>query len=165
MSSIKTRIKRGLKRAVQSTHDLVDTASTKQPHPIVDVWRPSVGIPAVLIRWMITEWCNYNCPYCPQTHERKAQKGNGMTAHSFDNFPVEKWIEAFERHFAEYRLSLVTSGGEPMVDRKNMIVFLNAMSKRPTTESVRIDTNGWWKADQYLDLDKSKIPSETMLNC
>ena len=30
-----------------------------------------------------------------------------MTAHAFDNFPLQQWLEAFDRHFAGYRLSVV----------------------------------------------------------
>lgn len=123
----------------------------------MEIWRPKEGTPAVLVRWMMTEWCNYRCPYCPQTHERWIQKGEGKTAHAFDNFPLAQWLEAFERHFASYRLSLVITGGEPMVDRKNTLEFLSQMSAKSFVECIRIDTNLWWKPELFADLDCSKI--------
>lgn len=123
----------------------------------MEVWRPDDGMPVVLLRWLLTNWCNYRCPYCPQTHERRAPKGDGMTAHAFDNFPLQQWQEAFDRHFAGYRLSLVITGGEPMVDRKNVPALLNFLSAKKSVECIRVDTNASWKPDRYSDLDRSKI--------
>jgi organic radical activating enzyme len=123
----------------------------------MEVWRPKDGTPVVLLRWMLTNWCNYHCPYCPQTHDRRAPKGDGMTAHAFDNFPLRQWQEAFDRHFAGNRLSVVITGGEPMVDRKNVPALLKFLTAKRTVECIRIDTNAWWKPDRYTDLDKSKI--------
>jgi hypothetical protein len=123
----------------------------------MDVWRPKDGVPVVLLSWVLTNWCNYRCPYCPQTHERRTPKGDGMTAHAFDNFPLSQWQEAFDRHFAGYRLSLVISGGEPMVDRKNVLALLNFLSAKKTVECIRIDTNASWKPERYPVLDRSKI--------
>lgn len=125
--------------------------------PVLDVWKPDDGREAVLLRWFMTEWCNYSCPYCTQTHNRDAAKGKGFTAHAFDNFPLAKWIQAFERHFADRRLSLLLTGGEPLVDRKSMMPFLTFLTEFSNTECIRIDTNGWWRADLYNGLDKSKI--------
>jgi hypothetical protein len=80
-----------------------------------------------------------------------------MTAHAFDNFPVEKWQEAFKRHFARTRLSLVLTGGETLIDRKSIVLFLNFVSTMPTTECIRIDTNVCWKPSLYEELDRSKL--------
>lgn len=125
--------------------------------PVLDVWKPQDGQEAVILRWFMTEWCNYGCPYCTQTHNRDAAKGKGFTAHGFDNFPLVDWLRAIERHFTDRRLSLLLTGGEPFVDRKAMLPFLGFLTEFPNTECIRIDTNGWWKPDPYLDLDKSKI--------
>jgi hypothetical protein len=129
----------------------------EQHSPTLRAWRPEGGTTAVLLRWLMTEWCNYRCPYCPQTHDRRADKGGGMTAHAFDNFPVEQWLEAFDRHFAATRLSLVLTGGEPMVDRRNMLGFLNHISASAAVECIRIDTNLWWRPEQFPGLDHGKI--------
>lgn len=123
----------------------------------MDVWRPKDAMPVVALRWMVTNWCNYRCPYCPQTHDRRAQKGDGMTAHAFDNFPLQQWLEAFDRHFARYRLSMVITGGEPMVDRKNVPRLLNFLSAKTTVECIRMDTNLSWSPDAFPTLDRSKI--------
>jgi hypothetical protein len=123
-----------------------------------ETWRPRFGRPAILLRWKITEWCNYRCPYCPQTHDRRAPKGGGMTAHAFDNFPMLKWQDAFDRHFTHCRLSLVISGGEAMVDRKSMGPMLNFLSAKESVECIRLDTNAWWTPELFADLkDRSKI--------
>ncbi len=124
--------------------------------PTLSAWRPSEGRPRVLLRWMATEWCNYGCPYCTQTHSRTAGKGR-FTAHAFDNFPREQWQQAFLDHFQEVRLSLVITGGEPMIDRKAMVPFLETLTAMPTVECIRIDTNASWDPKYYDRLDRSKI--------
>lgn len=124
---------------------------------VLDVWRPQNEKPVVIMRWQITEWCNYSCPYCVQSHGRRIDKGDGMTAHGFDNFPVEKWLEAFDRHFADKRLSLVITGGEPFIDRANMLRLLPRLSAMENVVAIRIDTNAWWNPADYADIDKSKI--------
>jgi hypothetical protein len=80
-----------------------------------------------------------------------------MTAHAFDNFPLQLWQEAFDRHFAGFRLSLVITGGEPMVDRENVSALLNFLSAKSTVECIRLDTNASWKPHLYSNLDRSKI--------
>jgi organic radical activating enzyme len=124
---------------------------------VLDVWRPENRSPVILLRWFMTEWCNYNCPYCDQTHGRREAKGGRFTAHAFDNFPLEQWEAAFQRHFEDKHLSIVLTGGEPFVDRKSLTSLLNTLSGMRGTECIRIDTNAWWRPDQYRDLDKSKI--------
>jgi len=109
------------------------------------------------VHWELTNWCNYSCPYCVQTHGRWIDAGGGMTSHGFDNFPVEKWLEAFERHFRGKRLSFAITGGEPFVDRKSMRTLLARLTTWDNVLNVRIDTNGWWKPDDYADIDKTKI--------
>jgi organic radical activating enzyme len=83
--------------------------------------------------------------------------GSGATAHAFDNFPLDQWLQAFRRHFANHRLSLVISGGEPLLDKKNMPLLLTAFHEMPEVECIRIDTNTSWKLDWYSELDKSKM--------
>jgi organic radical activating enzyme len=144
-------------RELLRTFPLWQTDSPAVKPTTMDVWRPKDGVPVVLLRWLVTNWCNYRCPYCPQTHERRAPKGDGMTAHAFDNFPLHEWQDAFDRHFAGYRLSAVITGGEPMVDRKNVPALLNFLSAKSTVECIRIDTNASWKPERYPDLDRSKI--------
>lgn len=124
---------------------------------VLNVWKPRDAPNTTLVRWHITEWCNYHCPYCPQTHGRYAPKGNGATAHAFDNFPLEQWLQAFRRHFTDQRLSLVISGGEPLIDRKNMPLLLTAFHAMPQVEYIRINTNVAWNLDWYRNVDKSKI--------
>lgn len=135
----------------------VGIRKTQVPTTMEDVWLPESGQKVALVRWFITEWCNYRCPYCPQTHDRRADKGDGQTAHAFDNFPLEEWQKAFDRHFADQRLSLVITGGEPMVDRRNVGSMLRFLTAKPNVECIRIDTNAWWKVSQFPDVDRSKI--------
>jgi organic radical activating enzyme len=129
--------------------------------PVLETWRPEHGRPADIMRWIVSEWCNFNCAYCHQTHGRRASKGNGLTAHAFDNFPLEKWIDKFHAHFSHRRLTLVITGGEPMLDTANMTAFLNYLDAVPWCSSIRIDTNGSWIPQKFKTLKKDKIS----LNC
>jgi hypothetical protein len=80
-----------------------------------------------------------------------------MTAHAFDNFPIDAWLGGFDRHFDSFRLSVVITGGESMIDRKNMPILLNHLCAKSSVECVRIDTNAWWKPEQFPLRDNSKI--------
>ena len=130
---------------------------------VLSAWRPAGEKPAVILRWVVSYWCNYNCPYCPQKHERSRLErhlfmgGGKFHTHAFDNHPVEKWLEAFQRHFQDRRLSLVIEGGEPMIDYKNMPPLLRELTNMPTTECVRIDTNLSWDPEKYRGIDASKV--------
>lgn len=119
-------------------------------------WCPPTGPQPLVVRWLLTEWCNYTCPYCPQTHDRFATKGE-HTAHAFDNFPLERWIEAFGRHFASHRLSMVITGGEPMLDVRNAVPLLRHLQSQEYVACIRIDTNATWAPEKYADVDKAKI--------
>lgn len=123
---------------------------------VLAAWKPDREPPVILLRWLVTEWCNYNCGYCDQTHDRYAAK-NGYTAHAFDNVTLEKWLKAFAHHFRDKRLSLVITGGEPMIDRNNTVQFLRELSAMPTVECIRIDTNASWDPDAFEKIDLSKI--------
>jgi organic radical activating enzyme len=133
---------------------------------------------ALILRLLVSEWCNYSCPYCPQTHGRKEIKGElqdtagnrlkVLTAHAFDNFAVDRWIAAFEKHFSGKRISMTITGGEPTLDRHNFPRFLKFLTE--FCEVIRIDTNLWWSPEMFDGIDKSKIilmctfhPSQTKL--
>jgi hypothetical protein len=141
--------------------DSITPADRRDFHDLLQIWKPESRPPAIIIRWRITEWCNYACHFCNQEHGRFADRGNGFTSHSFDNFPVEQWQAAFTRHFSACRLSIAISGGEPFLDRKSMVPMLNFLSTMPGTECIRIDTNAAWNPEAYRELDRSKI----LLNC
>lgn len=124
--------------------------------PVKEAWRPHDKHPVYYIHWTFTEWCNYSCPYCSQTHSRFASKGR-YTAHAFDNHSPGVWIEAFQKHFAAKRLSLKITGGEPMLDKKNMPDFLWQLTEMHNVMAIRIDTNASWSPKPYLKIDREKI--------
>jgi organic radical activating enzyme len=140
-----------------SPNKSMSTEDARIFEPVLEAWRPRDGVPTVLLRWFMTEWCNYQCPYCDQTHGRNVAKGGRFTAHAFDNFPVDAWTAALDRHFGGRGLSVVITGGEPFVDRKAMPVLLKHLTEMPGLACLRIDTNAWWKAKDYRAIDKSKI--------
>lgn len=131
--------------------------NTESFSEVLKIWKPPGELPVILLRWFITEWCNYKCPYCSQTHGRFESKGGYFKAHSFDNFPIEQWLEAFRHHVNNIRISMVITGGEPLIDKKNMVKLLTSFNEMPEIECVRIDTNASWNVDWYRELDKSKI--------
>jgi len=123
---------------------------------VLETWCPADGPQPLIVRWLMTEWCNYQCPYCPQTHDRFAVK-DAFTAHAFDNHPLARWIEAFDRHFSGNRLSLVITGGEPMLDARNMPRLISHFVQQEYVACVRIDTNASWSPEKYHGIDVSKI--------
>jgi organic radical activating enzyme len=123
---------------------------------VLSAWRPADDLPVFLLRWSITKLCNYRCPYCPQSHTHSAPYDK-FTPHAFDNHSLRKWLEAFSHHFKERRLSLVITGGEPMIDRINMVTLLQKLAVLPTVECIRIDTNVSWDPSILTEIDYSKI--------
>ncbi len=65
------------------------------PAGVVAAWKPEGRPAAVLRRWFATHWCNYRCPYFRQNHARR-QQIDGHWAHCFDNWPVDRWLRAFQ---------------------------------------------------------------------
>lgn len=106
------------------------------------------------VRWMCTQWCNYRCSYCPQNHTRK-QVYKGSPGHWADNQPWQEWYDAFTRHFAAYDTTLHLTGGEPMLDRKNMLPLLAVLSRQPWVKFLELDTNGTFDPD--WDVDRSRF--------
>ncbi|MCK5000179.1 MAG: radical SAM protein [Anaerohalosphaera sp.] len=163
ISTLKSITKRGV-RCLQSIQLLapwgpykrISDSDRNSFNKVLSIWRPKDDKKVFILRWMITEWCNYKCSYCDQTHDRSARKGK-YTAHAFDNSPLGKWCDSFHRHFHDRRLSLLITGGEPMLDRKNMGPLLKELTSMPTVECIRIDTNISWKPDNYKGVDPKKI--------
>lgn len=126
------------------------------PAKVREAWKPDGAPPVILLRWFATTWCNYSCAYCSQDHAW-GSKIEGHFAHCFDNYPVDEWIGAFQRHFASNRLSLVITGGEPLLDYKRMAELVNYLTRMPTVECIRIDTNTSLEKRAYKAVDPRKI--------
>lgn len=150
------QLQRKLKRRLAVWQEKMHTPSA-QTKSVLNTWQPKGQPETVLLRWFMTEWCNFNCSYCPQNHNRNAPLSGGFTAHCFDNFSLEQWLEAFDRHFTDTNLSLVLTGGEPMLDFQHMHPFLKHLTLREQVKMIRIDTNASWKPEKYMDIDLSKI--------
>ena len=120
------------------------------------IWKPE-GRHAVILRWMMTEWCNYNCPYCPQQHDRNRTVGS-YQVHAFDNYSSDEWIRVIDKYFSSCRVALTITGGEPMLDFKNMKEFLKAVLDKPHIDNIRVDTNLSWNPSLLSGLpNKEKI--------
>ncbi len=115
------------------------------------------GEGVTMVRWLMSEWCNYACPYCPQNHNRYQKVGKEMTNHAFDNFPVEEWNTAFTRHFGRRPFTITITGGEPMLDRVSMPKLLQHLIGMDSCEVVRIDTNASWGVRHFEHLPKDRI--------
>lgn len=125
------------------------------------VWRPNDNKLGVILRWFMTEWCNYNCPYCAQEHIRNRFKGS-FSVHCFDNYTPEEWMNSIDRHFKDKRVALILTGGEPMLDLKNMRNFLSMILTKSYIDNIRIDTNMAWKPHHFKNLpNKEKL----IFNC
>jgi organic radical activating enzyme len=110
----------------------------------------------LMLRWMVTQWCNYSCSYCPQVHSRK-QIYKGSPGHWADNRPWEDWFAAFERHLSHRSTSFHMTGGEAMLDRKNMEPLLGALTRASWVSVVDVDSNGTFKPDWDVDVAKINV--------
>jgi sulfatase maturation enzyme AslB (radical SAM superfamily) len=116
----------GLTRQVPfSAWSRISPADARTFAPVLNTWLPAQGKPARQLRWLMTEWCNYHCAYCVGEHGRWAVKSRGCSSHAADNHPVEKYEDAFRRHFSAARLSVNISGGEPFLDRPFITRMVN----------------------------------------
>jgi organic radical activating enzyme len=128
---------------------------------IINIWKPACGLQPIIVRWFLSEWCNYACQYCPQPHERlritAEKEGKTYYAHAFDNYSRDMWLSAFKKLAENHRLSITITGGEPFLDQENIIPFLAKITLLETVENIRIDTNASWDPEPYKGIDKSKI--------
>ncbi len=127
----------------------------------------------LLIGWIMTFWCNFNCYYCFQSNHSLNQKlypiilNNPKTwfhlikkniyGHSFKNYSVDKWLSAFQIIGDGRKIALLITGGEPFLDRKNFYPMLKGLTETEFIDNIRIDTNGSWKSKSYCGIDFSKV--------
>jgi hypothetical protein len=62
-----------------------------------------------------------------------------------------------DRHFHKDRLSLVITGGEPLLDVRNVHPLLTHLCQQDYVDCIRIDTNASWAPEKYAAIDKRKI--------
>jgi hypothetical protein len=118
---------------------------------------------SLILRWHLTDRCNYLCPYCSQNHK-------GLSA--FDIHKPHEWVEAIADNFNKSKIAVTISGGEPMIDSKNMFTFLDNFLIESFVDNVRIDTNLFWNPKYYAKLPhKEKLifmvtlhPSQTKIS-
>lgn len=118
--------------------------------PLPDSLRDSVRI-----YWMMSEWCNYSCEYCGVPVFFKRSQIRGRQRHAFDHYAVDQWLEAFGR-FPQKDISLVITGGEPFLDRKNFPILLKGLLGDGRFH-IRVYTNLSWNPADYDGIDKSRI--------
>lgn len=124
--------------------------------------------PVLIIKFIVSAWCNYSCDYCnfsKSTKIRKSKFYSGIrsrlknlafrnSVHAFDNYPVEKWLEAFGKIPNDFIVEI--SGGEPFLDYENFPIFLEDLGKLDKCKLIRIDTNGFWDGKNYKLSDRAK---------
>lgn len=130
----------------------------------------------LMIKFMVSAWCNYDCPYCNysrSTRKRNDKFHTGLRSikkilfsknrgHAFDNYQVETWVEAFNNIKPDFIVSI--SGGEPFLDTENFPLFLESLAKMDKCKLIRIDTNGFWgKIGKYRGINDS-VRQKTVLN-
>jgi hypothetical protein len=108
-----------------------------------------------VLRWMMTQWCNYACWYCRQDHSR-VQMYRGGAGHWIDNRPIGDWLAALDR-FDGTTLVVLLTGGEPMLDRVPFRALLAHLSAASYVEAVRVDTNLSWRPHEYAPSPKVKL--------
>jgi MoaA/NifB/PqqE/SkfB family radical SAM enzyme len=107
------------------------------------------------VTWMMTNWCNYACSYCGvQTFSRR--EAGKTYGHAFDYYSVERWIEAF-RKFPQEEIYLKITGGEPFLDRSNIVRLINELNSFPNIRHIRVDTTGFWNPKSFGAMRKEKL--------
>lgn len=88
----------------------------------------------LLIRFVVSRYCNFRCPYCYLTDEQRNKRKTVFSHHSPD-----EWINAIDA-FKNRHLELYFTGGEPLLF-DDFIYFLKATLDKGFIHSVRIDSN------------------------
>jgi len=108
------------------------------------------------ISWHLSSWCNYSCPYCPVlVFHKRSNEPEVRQRHAFDYYPVEQWVDALVKLPYE-RVVLNITGGEPMLDRKNVHALLDSLTRTGRFE-ISIDTNGSWDPGYFQSLADRNI--------
>lgn len=88
----------------------------------------------LLLRFVATRFCNFRCPYCYLSDEKRAKEKNMFTFHSPD-----EWAAAVER-LSDRTLELYFTGGEPLL-LDGLADFLAKAVEMKHVSCVRIDSN------------------------
>ena len=110
---------------------------------------------SVRITWFLTYWCNYTCDYCGIDVFLQRSKSGVKQNHAFDHYPVERWLEEFQR-LPQDEIYLKITGGEPFLDRANFRVLLLGLTSSNRFQ-IRIDTNGFWDPAFFADVPKQNL--------
>jgi len=89
----------------------------------------------LMIRFVVTRFCNYNCPYC-FVSKRERKKRTTM----FDHYSKEKWLQSLSKTFSNKILSFHITGGEPLII-KDAVLMVEELMKWKNVERIRIDSN------------------------
>ncbi len=85
---------------------------------------------------------------------RRSKEG-APQAHAFDHYPVESWLKVFQE-LPQREIHLKITGGEPFLDRGNILGFLNSLTQDERFH-IRIDTNGTWDPQFFQSVRKDRI--------
>lgn len=129
--------------------------------------------PVLMIKFLISAWCNFHCKYCNYSNVSRKREDNFYKGwrrfflkrnhvNAFDNYSLEEWVRAFERMRGDFVLEI--SGGEPFLDLNNFLDFIIQIGRMSKCLGIRIDTNGFWGfLEKANSLDVS-IKNKIILN-
>jgi len=101
---------------------------------------PADPRPGLEFIWLVHDLCNYNCPYCVVSGERRE-----IRPWLVNERPVAEWIEAWDRVADLYGPAWIRlTGGEP-TRLPGFWELIGAMTRR---HSVSFDTNMSWSLDE-----------------
>lgn len=123
--------------------------------------------PGLEFLWLVQDLCNYRCPYCFVSGQRREIRPWLVNEH-----PVERWVAAWDRVADLYGPAWIRlTGGEP-TRLPGFLDLIGAMTRR---HSVSFDTNMSWNHDEIrrfaelvpndrTTVDVSLHPSEGDMN-
>ncbi len=89
----------------------------------------------LLIRLVATRRCNYRCPYCYVSLEKRAANKTMFSHHNRD-----EWFHALQENFPDRELEFYFTGGEPLIIG-DCIFLVKKLVQLDNVRRIRIDTN------------------------
>lgn len=126
----------------------------KQMLPNVVEWNGDINLNVYKFKWMLTDWCNYNCSYCAVKTEMRDEWSKEDSPS-----PYKLVLSRLERFDGQFNIELF--GGEPTL-HPNIDEILLRLKTMPNRKNVDIITNLSRPIAYFEKLNSLAIPNLTV---